>query len=106
MRRALLFGLSIPLPRSYDAGGIVTERLSRHDYHITRWLQWVVHTVLLEQEYRDRPLDAPQYTHSCNRYFRACSFIPLCDAPRDEQEMLFKEMDVQEWSPLHKVETE
>lgn len=107
VRRALLFGLTVPLPKSsYDFGGVISERLFREDYHITRWVEWVKHTVELEQLYKDRPLEAPMYTHSCNRYFRACSFMPLCDASQEDRVQLFNDMETQEWSPLHEKVTD
>jgi len=50
----------------------------------------------------NNPYDTPRYTHSCNRYFRPCSFIPFCDTTREDQETLVREIMVtEEWSPLH-----
>ncbi len=101
VRHAEILGLQIPQPRSSDVIGYVCESVSRKSYHFERWLNWLVHTIDIEQEYLNNPIQAPKYTHSCNRYFRPCSFIPFCDADNDEQHKIIRdEMIVEEWSPL------
>jgi hypothetical protein len=57
----------------------------------------------MARQYEGNPYDAPKYTHSCNRYFRPCSFIPFCDADDEEQRTIVREMEDDEWSPLDKV---
>lgn len=101
IERAEIYGLSIPLPKNYDFGGIIRESVSRHSHHFERWFNWVLHTVLLEQAYSADPFTAPKYTHSCNRYFRPCSMIPFCDATDEEQHEIVAEMYDDEWNPLH-----
>lgn len=98
-----IYGLTVPLPKSYDFGGIVREPISRGTHHFERWFAWFLHTVLLDQQFADNPFDAPRYTHSCNRYFRPCSFIPFCDATDEEQREIVEDMYVDEWSPLHET---
>lgn len=98
-----IHGLCVPLPKNYDFGGIVREPVSRQTHHFERWFDWFLHTVLLDQAYKDNPYGAPRYTHSCNRYFRPCSFIPFCDASDEEQREIVAEMYENEWSPLHEV---
>lgn len=100
VHNAEVLGLAIPLPKTYDFGGYIRETVSRRDYHYTRWLQWLVHTINMARTYDGNPYDAPKYTHSCNRYFRPCSFIPFCDADPEEQHTIVKEMVTDEWSPL------
>jgi hypothetical protein len=102
VRNAFVHGLMIPLPKSYDYGGIITETVSRRDHHIEKWVQWMIETVLGYRKYENNPHDAPQFTHSCNRYFRPCSMIPFCDSEREEQKIMLDGMRVDEWSPLHK----
>lgn len=104
INKAEVFGMSIPLPKNYDFGGIVREPVSRYDHHFKRWFDWVLHTVELEQAYTNDPINAPKYTHSCNRYFRPCSMIPFCDATDEEQIEILEEMYHDEWSPLHEVQ--
>ena len=52
------------------------------------------------EEHEQDVVSAPMFTHSCNRYFRPCSFVPLCTAPPEEQRDILEEMEVQKWSPL------
>jgi hypothetical protein len=101
IERAEIYGMSIPLPKNYDFGGIVRESVSRYSHHFERWFDWFYHTVSLEQAYANDPVAAPKYTHSCNRYFRPCSAIPFCDATDEEQQQILNEMYDDEWSPLH-----
>ncbi len=97
-----IHGLSIPMPKSYEYGGIIRETVNRYDYHYQQWANWLVHTITLARQYAGDPIGAPKYTHSCNRYFRPCSFIPFCDNTPDEQAVILREMVDDEWSPLAK----
>jgi hypothetical protein len=100
---AEIYGMSIPLPKNYDYGGLARESVNRYTHHFERWFNWFLHTVELERAYANNPVDAPKYTHSCNRYFRPCSMIPFCDASDEEQLEILGEMYEDEWSPLHEV---
>lgn len=100
---AEIFGMAVPLPRNYDFGGIVRQPVPRFAHHFTRWFDWFLHTVELERLYSNDPINAPKYTHSCNRYFRPCAMIPFCDADDEEQLRILDEMHHDEWSPLHDV---
>ena len=95
-----VIGMQIPLPRS-TRDGIRTDRVPRDPNKIAQWANWLWHTVDIVDTHRDNPLDAPRYTHSCNRYFRTCSFISLCDMEPVEQKLIYDEMIIEEWSPLH-----
>jgi hypothetical protein len=97
--RGIVWGLSIPLPKSTE--GLVTEHVRRDAHHFSRWFKWFLHTVDMYEQYKNNPHDAPKYTHSCNRYFRPCSFIPFCDSDDDTQRLMIEEMVTEEWSPLH-----
>ena len=101
VNNAIIHGLAIPLPKSYDYGGVIREPVSRKDYHYKRWIEWAAHTVMMYEQYKNDPSNAPRYTHSCNRYFRPCSFIPFCDNDEDDQKIILNEMVTEEWSPLH-----
>lgn len=101
IHRAEIYGTCLPLPRAYAVNGLSRVVAHRPKWMMEEWFQWFVHTVLLHDEFRDEPLDAPRYTHSCNRYFRPCSFIPLCGSPPDERQEMYNEMVTEEWSPLH-----
>jgi hypothetical protein len=46
---------------------------------------------------------APRYTHSCNRYFSICQFLPFCTMNRKDQKEALAEMRTEEWSPLDHI---
>lgn len=99
---AEMLGLAIPLPRTYDYGGIVREVIPRRTQHYKQWVAWMVHTVSLARLYENDPFNAPKYSHSCSRYFRPCIFVPFCDSDEEEQHTMVEEMPTDEWSPLSK----
>lgn len=101
--QCVVHGLQIPLPRNVELGGIVAERVSRHIENTERWIKWLVYTYDLMMQYKDNVFEAPQFTHSCNRYFRPCQLIPFCASSREEQEVMFYEEFVESvWDPLAK----
>jgi len=38
---------------------------------------------------------APMYTHSCNRYFRPCSFLDLCTAAEEDRPIIWEQMQLE-----------
>lgn len=94
-------GLCIPQPRMYDTNGVSTVTVFRRPHQFQEWAKWVIHTVEMYLAFFDDPTNAPKYTHSCNRYFRPCSYIPLCAADTEERVEIYNEMLEDEWSPLH-----
>lgn len=102
---AQVHGMCIPLPRSYDYGGLATENVKRTPFQVDQWAAWALDTVQIINQWRDEPLSAPMYTGSCNKYFRPCSFIPLCAARTDEEaQMVFDDMVESVWNPLGDAE--
>jgi hypothetical protein len=95
----IMRGMSIPLPKGYDLGGIVDEPINRSTHQYGEWMRWFVDGVATYRAYLDDPLSSPLYTHSCNRYFRSCSFIPLCASPLEDQLQMLEEMDSAPLSP-------
>ena len=98
---AKVLGMKIPLGRiAYE--GIRQEDVKRNVLMVSKWAEWFVSTVEMEQTFRKNVLDAPMFTTACNRYFRSCSFLPLCacNTVEDKQQVL-EEMQLDEWSPLH-----
>lgn len=102
--RGTVYGLQVPLPKSVE-GGIILEPVNREDFQFADWFDWFLHTVDIAEMYRDDPVSAPKYTHSCSRYFRPCPFISLCASSKEDQRLaLEEEMVIAEWSPLHTAE--
>lgn len=100
VRFAMIHGAAIPLPKSYDFGGIVREIVERKQHHIVSWERWVRAGVERYERWRGNPYDAPKCTHSCNRYYRTCQFIDFCASDIEDQKTLFDMMDTEKWSPL------
>jgi hypothetical protein len=98
--RAVVWGVSIPLPKTYDQGGLVSEHVRRPSHMFAHWFDWFLYSVRVYETYRNDPTNAPKFTHSCNRYFRACSLIPFCTADDEEQQLALSEMVHHEWTPL------
>lgn len=98
--RGLVLGLSLPLPR-YATDGLKLVSVNRPDFMKARWMQWLEHTITIHDRYVNNLKDAPQHTHSCNRYFRPCSLIPYCASDDDERADMLSMMVNEEWSPLH-----
>lgn len=99
-RWGMVHGAAIPLPKSYDFGGIVRETVERQEHHIRTWETWVRDGIRQYEEWKDNPYDAPKRTHSCNRYFRTCQYIDFCTSRRADQEELLGMMSIKKWSPL------
>ena len=98
---AIVSGMRIPIGRNPHEG-IRKESVPRPQILFEKWAEWFVHSAEIDQQYRDNVLTAPMYTHSCNRYFRSCSFLPLCAATDlEEKNLILSEMELDEWSPLH-----
>jgi len=97
---AVIRGMSIPLPKTFDYGGIVNEPITRNLQNFKEWAEWVCHTMDVTAPFLDTPENAPKYTHSCNRYFRPCPLIPFCDSDYDERRAMLDEMATDEWDPL------
>lgn len=92
MDRAVVWGVMLPLPKSYDYGGLVVEHVTRESFKTERWFDWFLYTVNQYEAYHNDPHRAPKFTHSCNRYFRPCSLIPFCSSDDEEQRLALAEM--------------
>ena len=98
---ALVSGMRIPIGR-IPSEGIRREYVPRSPLMFEKWANWFVTTINIENQYKDNVVDAPMYTHSCNRYFRSCSFLPFCACDSvEEKKQVIEEMENDEWNPLH-----
>lgn len=98
---ARVFGMAIPLPKGFDFGGLYDDRYLRKKQHFNAWINWLWYTTRVIETFRDNIDEAPRYTHSCNRYFRPCSFIPYCTGDDEERAEMLDEMVDVTWNPLH-----
>tara|TARA_Y100000034_G_scaffold130715_1_gene189827 strand:- start:1160 stop:2095 length:936 start_codon:yes stop_codon:yes gene_type:complete len=99
--QALVSGMRIPIGK-IPSEGIRREQVPRTHMHIVKWANWFITSVEMENRWFDNVLAAPMYTHSCNRYFRTCSFLPFCAVDTEKEKLdIIEEMELDEWSPLH-----
>ena len=92
--------MRIPIGR-IPSEGIRKESVPRRALTYEKWAEWFIHTVEIIEKYRDEVEKAPMYTHSCNRYFSACSFLPFCASETEEEKIdMIEEMEYHFWSPL------
>ena len=100
-KKALVRGMRLPIGKiPYE--GIRKESVNRNEQLFQQWATWFLTSILTELEWKNDVVGAPMYTHSCNRYFRSCSFLPLCSADtKEEMQEIIDEMELDEWSPLH-----
>jgi hypothetical protein len=98
---ALVSGMRIPIGK-VPAEGIRKEYVPRSPLMFEKWANWFVTTIDTINQYKDDITDAPMYTHSCNRYFRSCSFLPLCACDTVEDKLhIIDEMEHDEWDVLN-----
>lgn len=99
--KARVGGMRIPVAKDLIST-VREEAVNRHVMLYTKWAEWFVHSCLLFEVSTDYPLRAPMYTTSCNRYFNACAFLPLCSCRDDEEKQeVLDNMYFEEWNPLH-----
>lgn len=99
---SLVMGVQIPVPTRDIYSGIAFEPVRRTLDDKLRWFEWFFHSISVYESYPD-PTTAPRYTHSCNRYFSICQFLPFCTMTREEQREMLDGMRVDEWSPLDHI---
>lgn len=97
----VVHGLAIPQPRSRDYGGVERVPIIRYQHQFAEWFHWFLNSAITYEDAIGQETDMPKFTHSCNRYFRPCSFIPLCYAPPDERQETLDGMVESVWNPLH-----
>lgn len=102
VRDVVMWGLQLPVPKASSySDGIMRYPTSRNEETFFEWQLWVQDTLDNIMKYEDDPTNAPMYTHSCSRYFRSCSLIPLCTETRERRKHIFdNEMITERWSPL------
>lgn len=93
-------GAVIPLPRSYDFGGIVSEIVERKPHSIMYWETWVREQIAKYERWKDNPFDAPKVTSACNKYFKTCQYIDFCTCDKTDQLQFLELLDTVKWSPL------
>jgi hypothetical protein len=95
-----VLGLQVPLPKGQEFGGYLFMEGQKTTRAVAEWAKWAYSAWSLWDQYKDVPFEAPMYTHSCYRYFRGCSFIPICDIAEDDPPVTLSELTDSPWHPL------
>ena len=98
--QARVLGMQIPIPK-YSGLGFRTDRVDRQNEDFEDWARWILTTISCVEEYKDTPYIAPMNTHACCKYYRQCSFLPLCTQNKEERKRIIEEEMIDKpWSPL------
>jgi hypothetical protein len=95
-----VLGLQVPLPKGQEFGGYVFMEGKKTNRAVSEWAKWCYSAWSLWDQYQSQPFEAPMYTHSCYRYFRGCSFIPICDIAEDDPPVTLSELTDSPWHPM------
>ena len=75
--------------------------LTKDYVNFERWINNLIYTINTILEFKNDVINAPKHSHSCTRYFRECSFLPLCmSSNEDFKRTMEDEMVTDEWNPL------
>lgn len=96
---ARVIGLNLPIFKTFADKSYNVVYVKREMVMVAEWLKWVRDGYDMYARYKDTPFDAPMRTHSCYRYFRPCSFVPICDRRDDEAMPTLDEMTLAPWHP-------
>lgn len=81
-----MIGVKVKQSRSEEDFQAFIEE--RDDHQLVDWARSLLFADDIVQKYGEDPIEAPQFTHSCNRYFRACTFVDLCASePEDKRDI-------------------
>lgn len=98
--QARVLGMQIPAPKT-SGYAFRTQRVDREDFYFIDWARWVLSVHKIIEDYKNNPEIAPMNTHACCKYYKQCSFTPLCCASIEERkEIIEKDMVEDAWSPL------
>lgn len=79
----IIVGSAIPVRRTGAPVQFFTVK--RDQENITELINTIVFTQNIIDKYRNQPLEAPMFTHSCSRFFRPCSMLDICTAIKEDQ---------------------
>jgi len=101
IKETKVIAMKVKQTRSHEDFQTFVEE--REDENINDWVKTVEFTQSLVDQYDGRYLDAPMFTHSCNRYFRSCGFIDLCAASHEDQKLMYDAMERTPYSPSERA---
>lgn len=94
---ARIIGVKVKQTRSNE--DMLVFNVDRNQSQREAWHRSLFHAHRVAMDNSDNPLLAPEFTHSCNRYFRSCAFTPLCSSDMEDQEAMYETMEPAPPSP-------
>lgn len=90
----ILTGSAIPVRKTTSPVEHFT--VSRDEESVKDFLTTALFTQDVISKYNNETVvDAPMFTHSCNRYFRPCSLLDFCTATSDDRRVMWENMEVE-----------
>lgn len=99
--QARIIGIKVKQTKSVEDFLMFT--IERDVSQIASWARDLFFCDELTLRYKDDVLQAPQFTHSCSRYFRPCAFIDWCAAGPEDQVAIYEGMVPSELSPSQRT---
>ncbi len=99
--RVRIIGCKVKQQRS--AEDMLSFIETKSDAQIVDWANSLFFAHELVERYREAPLEAPKFTHSCSRYFRSCAFIDMCAAEPGDQQDIYESLVEAELTPSQKA---
>lgn len=96
-----IIGIKIKQTRSHEDYRSFVEH--RKEHNIRKFFESLYYTHALAEQFKTNALEAPMFTHSCNRYFRPCGFIDLCSAEEEDEQEIYNLMEQTPLSPSEKA---
>lgn len=96
-----VIGIKVKQTRSHEDYQTFIEE--RGDEQFADWLRTLWFTQELCERYEGDYLNAPMFTHSCNRYFRPCGFIDLCAGSVEDQKLMYSSMERTPYTPSERA---
>jgi hypothetical protein len=94
-----IHGMRLPVPARAPYNGIRFLSLQRGEHHVEQWGQWIDWCLDTINNNYAEPQHAPKFNHSCNRYFRMCPLMHMCDGDRAWRDEVFNSMGEKVWNP-------
>lgn len=90
----IITGSAVPV-RTTSAPNM-TFAEERTDLHVRSFLTTALFAKSIVTQYPGiEAVNAPMFTHSCNRYFRPCSQLDLCTAEDEDRGIIWEQMEIE-----------
>lgn len=95
--------IGVKVKQTRSAEDMLIFPLERTEAQTRDWARTLFFCQELVERYKEDVLSAPQFTHSCSRYFRPCAFIDWCAAEPQDQVAILEGMVPADLSPSQRA---